>query len=246
MVEALGRAGVAAIAAPMLDVIGLAQPVACVRAADPAAEALILTSAKAARALGGDAEVSFLTRLPVFAVGEATASAARLAGFTDVHVAGGDADALADRLIGVSQRRFVHVAGRDRTGDIAGRLRRAGKSVAIAEIYRAEPAKRLPDGVATALAAGEIWGLVVASARTAAAFAALMPSNGGLDRLGDLVLVAISEAAAAPLVPYCRRMRIASVPDGAALFASAVDAARELGDTLPPSAASQRERDRQP
>jgi uroporphyrinogen-III synthase len=217
MVAALAGRGIAAEALPMLEIVGVADPVARILAADGDAAALILTSPQAARLIGTDPRRPEIAGRTVYAVGQATAGAARDAGFPTVIDVGGDADALVALLARSDERRFVHAAGRDRTGDVAGRLGALGRTVAVAEIYRAEPVRRLPEAVVEGLAGGGILGLVAASARTASAFADLASSNCGLDPLAELVLFAISEAAAAPLAPHCRRTVIAALPNGKAL-----------------------------
>ena len=237
MVAALAARGVEAEAAPMLDIVGVADPVARVRAADAGADGLIFTSAQAARLIAADDRRADLLALPVFAVGAATAAAARAAGFLSVSSSDGDAAALVAALAASGRRRLVHVAGHDRTGAVAERLNAAGQHVSIAEIYHAEPTRALDASLANGLAAGRFSALVVASARTAAAFAALMSSNGGLDRLAELVLFAISTAAAAPLAPYCRRTVVADRPPGDALLDSVLAGVPDGDD---------RRRDREP
>src|SRR5690349_13378863 len=61
--------------------------------------AIILTSANALRAIAGELEGHRILKLPLFAVGEHTAAAAREAGFAEVISAKGDAEALRDLLL---------------------------------------------------------------------------------------------------------------------------------------------------
>lgn len=131
-----------------------------------------------------------------------------------------------------------HVAGHDRTGAVAERLNAtAGQHVSIAEIYHAEPTRALDASLANGLAAGRFSALVVASARTAAAFAALM-SSWGLDRLAELVLFAISTAAAAPRWrPIVAGLLVADRPAGDALLDSVLAGVPDGDD---------RRRDREP
>ncbi|MEG3163590.1 uroporphyrinogen-III synthase [Sphingomonas sp. PB2P19] len=85
-------------------------------------DALLLTSANAVRH-GGEG-LAALTALPVVAVGTATASAARTAGFTVVQVGEGDAAEAVRRARDAGFVRLLHLAGRDRapTGDGAAAL----------------------------------------------------------------------------------------------------------------------------
>ena len=105
---------------PLLTILPIA-------GADPdlaGVQAILLTSANALPALGGADPGR-----PVFAVGEASARAARAAGCGDVRAAGGDAASLA-RLI-IAQCRpadgaLLHLAGTDVRPGLAEALRAAG------------------------------------------------------------------------------------------------------------------------
>lgn len=81
-------------------------------APDPAAfDALMLTSANALRHGGG--ALTRYHRLPVFAVGEATARAASAAGFPDITIAGPDAQGTMDRIVRAGHRHVLHLCGED-------------------------------------------------------------------------------------------------------------------------------------
>ena len=114
-------------------------------------QALLLTSANGARAFGMR---SRRRDLRVFAVGDATAEAARALGFADVESAGGD---VAD-LVRLARERaqpdhgaLLHVAGSAVAGDLAGQLGADGFEVRRAVLYRAEPVGALSGGTVTAL-----------------------------------------------------------------------------------------------
>lgn len=74
-------------------------------------DAILLTSANAAR-LGGPGLARF-ARLPVFAVGEATARAAGEAGFRTVHTGGGDAASTIPLIAAAGHGRVLHLGGED-------------------------------------------------------------------------------------------------------------------------------------
>src|SRR5438045_3809605 len=86
--------GFEAIAAPMLrfEAFGF-------RDDDVIYGAVIVTSANALRAVESRLAGSYLLKLPLFAVGERTAAAARAAGFAEVVAGEGDAAALRDLVI---------------------------------------------------------------------------------------------------------------------------------------------------
>jgi uroporphyrinogen-III synthase len=75
-------------------------------------QAVLLTSANAARALGEAPDRS----IPVYAVGAATAEAARTAGFLNVTAGRGDVAQLVRRASGDGIGSLLHLSGLDRTG----------------------------------------------------------------------------------------------------------------------------------
>jgi uroporphyrinogen-III synthase len=100
---AVAALGAVPVLAPLFEIV----PVAW-RASDPHSfDAVVMTSANAAR--HGGAALKHLSRLPLFAVGEATAAAAREAGFGDVRIGASNAAALGAQLGG----RVLHLAGLD-------------------------------------------------------------------------------------------------------------------------------------
>ena len=178
-----------------------------------AAAALLLTSANGVRALAGRAVDRGML---VLAVGEATAAAARAAGFTNVAAAGGDVVALAAlvrKRLRPEDGVLVHVAGSAVAGDLAGDLGTAGYRVRRAVLYRAETSERLSEACRTALSSDEIDGVLFFSPRSAATFVKLLLQDGlgeicrGIDLYG--LSAAVAEAAAG--VPW-RRCNIAAMP----------------------------------
>src|ERR1700726_1723986 len=94
---------------------------------DPEAEygAVIVTSANALRAIEPQLAGHRLLELPVFAVGEHTAAAARAAGFNQVISAAGDAAALRERVLESvrtkqlkKNRALLYLAGSDLSSDL--------------------------------------------------------------------------------------------------------------------------------
>lgn len=80
-----------------------------------------------------------LTSLPVFAVGHATARAARTAGYVDVRSAGGDVRDLQRLILNdlAPPARIVHFGAREAAGDLKGFLRRFGYLVERRIVYTA-------------------------------------------------------------------------------------------------------------
>ncbi|SHO64280.1 uroporphyrinogen-III synthase [Pseudoxanthobacter soli DSM 19599] len=213
--EALGHT---VISSPMLALVQEPPPaIAC-----EGIGAVAFTSRAAVEAAAGLPSLPLLRALPAFAVGDATAKAAARAGFAEVASAAGDVEDLA-RLIALRhppERGLVlHLAGRDRAGDLGALLAPAGIAVHVAVLYRSEPAAELSPEAVAAIAAGSVDAVLVYSPRTAAAFVAALGRAGLAERLADLPVIAISAAAAAPL-DGARRVAIAPHPDEAGMFAA--------------------------
>ncbi len=153
--RALRERGFAVLLAPMLRF----EPVAFRDDPDSAYEAVIVTSANALRAIEGQLEGSRLVRLPLFAVGEHTAEAARRAGFAKVMVAQGDAAALRDCVVAAVRARklkksgaLLYFAGADLSRDLAGELSANGFHVVTQTTYRMAAVSHLPREVCEAFA----------------------------------------------------------------------------------------------
>ena len=189
--------------------------------ADPALigiQAVLFTSSNGARAFA--AAVSGRD-LPVFCIGDATAAAARSAGFATVRSADGDVAALAALVAGAlapDAGRLLHAAGADLAGDLAGDLRARGFDVEIRTYYRALTSPRLPAMVEQALGDSPpaIDAVLFHSARAAATFATLVKQREGLARIDALCL---SEAVADAVRPMpWRRVLVAGQPQEQALL----------------------------
>lgn len=222
MADALGAIGIDAEVAPMLAVVPM-PAVASAVTADGMPGALVFTSAAGVSALTADPAHAALLLCPVIAVGPATAAAARRAGFRSVTSADGDGAAAAEAAAALPADggAIVHVSGRDSAFDVASALRSLGRTARTVVAYRAEETGRLPPETGAALAAGRFDAVVIASARTAAAFGRCL-EQAGLDHVPGAILVAISAEAAAPLRPFFSRLVVAEEPNGAGLTKAVV------------------------
>jgi uroporphyrinogen-III synthase len=170
---ALRAKGLKVLLAPMLRF----EPVAFHDDADARYAAVIATSANALRAIEADLTASRLLALPLFAVGERTAEAARRAGFQTIAVAAGNAEALRD-LIVVSVRAktlkkastLLYLAGADLAGDLAGELGERGFNIVTHTTYRMIPVLSLPQDARDAFAANKVDAVLHYSRRSARAF----------------------------------------------------------------------------
>jgi uroporphyrinogen-III synthase len=105
--------------------------------------ALAFTSVNGVRAF---AAASPERGLRVFAVGSATARAARDAGFGDVRSADGDVDALACVISAAQPAGAVlHASAAEPAGDLVGDLTRLGVRARAVALYETTPAKLPPD-----------------------------------------------------------------------------------------------------
>src|SRR5579862_3324767 len=191
----LAKRGVDAIIEPMIELV----PRNAVLPGLAGIQAILCTSANGARAL---ARASGERGVPVFAVGDATARAARAAGFAAVESADGDVGDLA-RLVRVRLRpeggRLLHVAGSDVAGDLAGALGAAGFAVERAVLYEARAAKALTPATARLIADEDFDLALFFSPRSAAIFARLAAAAGVDHGLAATAALSISAAADAVL-----------------------------------------------
>ena len=188
--------GLDAVAVPLFEVQALAW-----QAPDTANfDALLLTSANAIRFGGGD--LARLRGLPVYAVGEPTAEAAREAGF-DIAATG---DSGVERLLDSIQPdvKLLHLCGEHRREPANPRQRIANRPV-----YRA---KELPHPDLRAAKSGVA---LIHSPRAGHRFAGL------IDDRGSIAIAAISEAAAQAVGSGWRIVETAETPTDDALLALA-------------------------
>lgn len=190
--------GLDAVALPLFKL----EPIAWNAPDEQAFDAILLTSANAV-AMAGDA-LQQLRALPVHAVGEATATAAEVAGFG---VASRGRGGVEDLLANVpSGTRLLHLCGEDRRP-----TEKAQQPISFVPVYRAATTDApdlatLDDGVA-----------LVHSPRAGRRLAELVPET----RRAGVCLAAISAAAADAAGTGWATVRIASAPTDEALLALA-------------------------
>ena len=141
--RSLRERGFEVVLAPMLrfEALPLADDI------DTDFAAVIVTSANALRAV--EAQLEGFLKLPLFAVGEHTASEARRLGFGQVISAEGDAGKLRDllrkSLKSKKAKRLLYLAGNDLSRDLAGALGERGFEVVTRyQACRARPATPSP------------------------------------------------------------------------------------------------------
>jgi uroporphyrinogen-III synthase len=186
-------------------------------------QALLVTSVNAVRALERHQAARELLACPVLAVGDRTAVEARRAGFAGALSAQGSVDELCTLVKDVCTPAggpLLYAAGADQAGDLAGRLGRDGYAVETVTIYRAEKVRDLADAARKALLANGIDGVLLYSARSAAAFGEQLERAGLAPLAEHVICFCLSEAVAEAARAWTAGpVRIAATPDQLALFA---------------------------
>lgn len=181
-------------------------------------EAVAATSANALRHAPADFLAPLLDKR-LFAVGEATAAAARRAGFADIAVAAGTAVDLA-ALIGRDMprgARLLHLAGRERTEGFEDDLRARGFAVEIVETYRAEEIACEAGFISRLPAEEPLWGALAFSERGGMLLAALADRPELREAFEGTRFFCISAKVAATLAGRCTL--VAAAPTEEAVLA---------------------------
>jgi len=139
--------------------------------------AVIVTSANALRGIEPHLKGHRMLELPLFAVGEHTAAAARRAGFTHVVSANGDAANLRDLVLASLRAKelkkastLLYLAGAELTRDLASELEESGFRVVTQTTYKMIAVKSLPRETCDAFAANQVEAVLHYSQRSARAF----------------------------------------------------------------------------
>jgi uroporphyrinogen-III synthase len=179
------------------------------------AQALIVTSRNALRALADHEEREQALQLPVFAVGEATARAARELGFAEVTIGPGTAATLAALIRGEvdpAGGALVHLSGAALAFDLKPVLEEEGFDLRRPILYRSRRSRELPAEVADALTSGAIEAVILMSPRTAKTFAELIGRHDVVTQGGGLVCYCLSQAVAEAVKPLGFEVRVPAHP----------------------------------
>jgi uroporphyrinogen-III synthase len=183
--------------------------------------AILLTSANALWGIASLAWREGRRGMPVFAVGDRTAKAARDQGFTEVTSASGNVNDLMD-LVAARLKppaKLLYLAGQERSGDLAGALRARNFVVDVVVVYRMLVARTLPEPAATAIRNG-VDAVLHFSRYSAKAFVRAASNAGLLEAaLTKPVHYCLSCQVAEPLRQAgAANIRIAARPDEHALL----------------------------
>lgn len=180
--------------------------------------AIVITSANALQAVSAAADG--VKTLPVFAVGDRSAEAARRAGFAEVSSANGDIKDLvrlvAARTVG-AEAPLLYLAGEDRSGDLVTQLAAHGIDAEMKVVYRIV-AEVFPPVLAAALESGDVDAVLHFSRRSAELFVEGARSSGVAGPAEDVRHLCLSSQVAEPLAG-ASRTAVAARPEEAALIA---------------------------
>ena len=153
---------------------------------------------------------------PIFAVGDATATRVRAAGFLRVQSAGGNATdlaALVQRALPAQHGELLLLTGKGQGAELVGLLRAQQRDVMVREVYEAVAVPLLPAPAAAALRGGDLRAALFFSAETAREFVRLVTVAGLETSAQNTDACAISRPTGVALDALrWRRIRIAARP----------------------------------
>lgn len=221
---ALAARGIETAFDPMLEIV----PIAGASVDLAGIQAICVTSANGARALVAATE---RRDVPIFTVGEASAKAARKAGFRRIESGKGDSDALARLVLERLDARdgaILYVSGSAIVGDLADRLTAAGFTVRRAILYDAVAAKSLAPATIRLLREQKIDIALFFSPRSAETFVSLARRGSVVEACGQAVAICLSPAVAdAARAIEWKAIRTAQRPESGSLIATIDVVSRE-------------------
>ena len=192
MAAILGERGIETVLEPLISVTDVEGPSLDL----DRVQALLITSANGIRAFARRQQDRDRA---VYAVGDASARAARALGFGDVKSATGDVVALAALVraeLDPKAGAILHVAGTHVAGDLSGELEKAGFTVRREVLYQAVAAEALGPETLEALKTGTLDGVLLFSRRTAGLFLRLLTGAGLSEACERLSVYCLSPAVA--------------------------------------------------
>jgi uroporphyrinogen-III synthase len=179
------------------------------------AQAIIITSRNALRALADHPQRDEVVALPLIAVGEATAWAGRKFGFHEVTIGPGTGAGLPPiirREVHPEKGALVHIGAEKVAFDLKSALEEDGYEVRRPVLYRSHAVEALPKPVVSELASGTIKNVLLMSPRTARIFARLAQSQGVVTDAEGLVCYCLSKAIAEPVIPLGFKIYVPAHP----------------------------------
>ena len=213
LAAALQTKGYATLVEPMLRIVEIRTAIPDLKPYD----ALAFTSANGVRFFAARSDER---GLPVFAVGDKTAESLRAAGFADVRVATGDAEALGEliRSFAPAVSRLLHVSGAATARDLTT-LVDAGQSVDRLVLYGAIAVDDVTPDLVTALYACTVGHVLFFSPRTAMVFGTLVEKLGLTEMICSCSALCLSPQVAAKVadLPWAD-VKVAAKPTALSLL----------------------------
>ncbi|WP_026620064.1 uroporphyrinogen-III synthase [Ensifer sp. WSM1721] len=183
-------------------------------------DAIAVTSAEAIRVLGalGTAIEPHLTT-PLFAVGEATASAAADLGFTDIRIGSGTGEGLADKIAARMRagETLIYLAGTPRADGLEQGLRDRQIDYVTVECYRMVPVTYRPDVLSDLVRSGPFDAVLIYSRETARRFVSVFHESG-LDATAFASRYLCLSPSAKEALPSSVAVEVAATPGEESLF----------------------------
>lgn len=195
LAEVLKTSGIETVVEPLLAIKHINGPMLDVHTV----QALLLTSANGARAL---ARRTDRRDIPVYAVGDSTATRARREGFAQVHSAAGNVEALVGLvkdLLNPKDGPLLHIAGSEVAGDLIGLLETVGFNCTREVLYEAIPERTLKSSTIAALKDRQIDAVTLYSPRSAENFVGLIRKARLVRSCRKITAVCLSQAVAAKI-----------------------------------------------
>jgi uroporphyrinogen-III synthase len=211
-------------AAPLLDIrMGSQRQIA-----KRSYQAVLITSANAARALAEHPACARLLSKPVFAVGPQSRAAAAAVGFPSVVQAGGDVGAVIARVqqdLDPARGPLLYLSGEETSGDLEAVLKKTGFEVDRVIMYAAVPAEHLPVPLIGIIKRRVAEGVLLYSRRTAKVWVKCIAA-ADLGPYMDAITHFCFSAAVASAIPSGWQVRIATSASEQAMFDLIEDAAQ--------------------
>lgn len=185
-------------------------------------QAILFTSANGVRALAHHLKSNIPAHLPVFTVGDASATEAARLGFGPTQSANGDVVALqklVTKTLNPKKGPVLHGAGTRLAGDLKTALEGDGFSVCRRALYQANPAQAFNSATRRLLKSGTVSHMPFFSPRTARIFCQLIREEG-LEKSLETTTALCLSAAIRDMLDYLpwQEILVADRPDQTALL----------------------------
>ena len=190
LAELLNVAGINSIVDPLMSIQQIHGPQLKLEGV----QALLLTSANGVRAL---VNRSSRRDIPIYAVGEATATSARKFGFLQVHSADGNVDMLVDlveNILKPEDGSLLHIAGSSIAGDLIKLLSNRGFQCSREILYKTNNSRRLLESTIADIKQNKIDAVMLYSPRSAEIFVNLIRKARLIRSCQNITLICLSDA----------------------------------------------------